>query len=169
MAARRSRFQKTIDFKQWAAIPAWTDTITADETDLVSFLSFAAPFTILRCRGDLILSFDETKQIGDTARVGFGLAVLSTDAVTLGPTAVPDPLGEPEFPWLYWEEVNFRATVAAGEDSLGLTNYRMHIDTKAMRKVKPGQSLVPILQFDLVSGIPVMDVDVGQIRVLVGN
>ncbi len=160
---------KKIDFKQWGAIPGATFNITGDSTVGAGGLSFVEPATILRCRGTLLAQLDETKQVGDDIVLGFGLFILSSDAFASGTGAFPDPLGDMEFPWLYYHRWAMRASVAAGEESLGASCYRLEIDTKAMRKIKPLETLAYALQYAQSVGTPVCDVDIESIRVLIGT
>jgi len=167
MAHSRGR-GRVIDFKSWSAIPSFVLN-SASGIQLVAGLSFAAPATILRCRGDVMFALDATKQVGDQAKVAIGLGIVSTDAFTVGGSAVPDPAGEADYPWLYWTERTLVASVAAGEESQGSSVDRFQVDTKAMRKVRPGETLTWITQFVDLVGAPVTDLFFSQTRVLVGT
>ncbi len=164
-----SRPGKKIDFKQWVGLPAITIDTNADSTQLGGSLGFTAPATILRIRGQVMLSFDETKQAGDRMRVAVALGVISSDAFALGTTAVPDPAAEADYPWLYWSEHFLESFVAAGEESEGSTVHRFMIDSKAMRKMKPGQSLAWIFQLASAAGAPSTLIQTAQTRVLIGT
>ena len=100
----------------------------------------------------------------------FGLALLSTDAVTLGATAVPDPSAEPEYPWIWYGQASMFAmtTLALGGNATAFSEL-LTIDSKAMRKVKPGETLTIVGQYVNVSGNPAMRVASGQTRVLIGT
>ena len=173
MAFRRGggsrRFSKTIDFKQWTSIPTVRSTLTADSTLLGGSLAFAVPATILRVRGYVSGQFDSTKQVGDRIDLTWGFAVLSTDAVSAGPTVLPDPGDEPNYPWLWWMDMDLESHIAAGEEAWGTTAQRYEVDSKAMRKVKPGESLVGLVQARGAAGAPVTIVHFGETRVLIGT
>ena len=139
--ARRSSYAKKIDFKQWDGIPGILRDSASEGTATGGGLSFVQSVTILRCRTSVILQFDETRQAGDQMDVGLGLAIVSTDAATLGATAVPDPLEEPEFPWLYWVDQHLECINTGSTYDPG-SSLRWEVDTKAMRKVKPSETLI---------------------------
>ena len=112
---------------------------------------------------------DQSKQVGDRIRLTFGLGIVSTDAATLGSTAVPDPGGEPDYPWLWWGTMDLLSYLAVGNESWGTSRQIVDVDTKAMRRFKPGQSLIWIVEAASVSGAPVTDVIFHQTRVLIGT
>ncbi len=162
----RGRPGKTIDFKQWVAILALRLDTSSAATFSGASIAFAIPGTILRARGQIMAVLD-TATDGDDLRIGFGLALLSTDAFALGATALPDPLGEPEYPWLWWYETQLSSTLmVAGQVSELAATERIMVDTKAMRKFKPGQSLGLVIQTDAVTPA---DILIGQLRVLIGT
>ncbi len=175
MAFRRGTLRpaRKIDYKQWTFMPAAATSVTADSTFLdAGFVSFLAPATILRCRGSIQVNFDQTVQAGDEMGLTFGLGIFSTDAINLGSTAMPDPGGEPDFPWLWWYDLWLHTDIAGGTalgNAWGQAVQRVNIDTKAMRKVKPGQGLALVVQATGSVGAPVVDVDFQRVRVLLGT
>jgi len=169
MARSRSRGAKVIDFKDWRSIAGFQVNSAADTTNIANALAFTAPGTILRCRTFISAAMDATKQVGDEMIITFGLGIVSSDAVAVGGSAMPDPGGEPEYPWLWWGEVVVDAQVAAGEESWGTSAQRYEVDTKSMRRVKPGQSLVWVIQNQGTAGAPTVRQIIGQTRVLVGT
>ena len=161
---------KKIDFKSWFSIPAITLPFTGNATVSGGALLFDIPATVLRIRGELIYQMQATGiAIGDQARVGFGLGIVSQDAFALGATALPDPLGDVSFPWLFWNETNFASELAAATNTAGSAVRRLVVDTKAMRKLKPEEALVAIYQYDDITGTPGVDVHQGQLRTLIGT
>jgi len=167
------RYARTIDFKQWDLIPAIVLEETGVATNLGGGLGFLAPQTILRCRGEVSIQFDETAQAGDRAAITFGLGIVSSDAFAAGAGSVPDPGGEPEYPWLWWGSIEIEAIIAAsawtGGYGWGPSAGRLEVDTKAMRKVKPGETLCWVAQTTLATGAPTMIIKLNQTRVLVGT
>ncbi len=166
MARGRGR---TIDFKEWDCVPSVNANVSTATTTLFGGLAFLRPSTILRARGYVQASFDATVQVGDLIRLTFGLGIVSDDAFNLGATAMPDPAGECEYPWLWWGEMLLRSELAAGPGSWGIPAQRLEVDTKAMRRVKPQQTLAWIVESTDVAGAPVTNVDCGQLRVLIGS
>ena len=163
---------KTIDYKQWTSVPGLIDSQSADTTFIGGGLSFAVPATILRVRGYVAAMFDETRQINDQMVVNFALGLVSTDAFVVGATAVPDPVAEPEYPWLWWMEMRLDAFVVAANQAStpwGPAGQRYEVDTKAMRRVKPGETLVMVGSLSNATGAPATLLDIGQQRVLIGT
>ena len=166
----RPRVGKKIDFKSWNAIPGLRTEVSTVATFTGGRLTFAIPATILRVRGAVSLQFDETVQAGDVGAAVFGLAVVSEDAAVA--EAVPDPGQEPEFPWLWWSTIELEAIVAGSNWTafpLGPTADILRVDSKAMRKVKPGESLIWICQITVATGAPVMILKFHPTRVLIGT
>ena len=166
-----TRPARKIDFKQWGAIPGLITSGSGDATLGGGGLSFAVPATILRFRGYWANMFDETAQANDQMNITFGLAIVSTDAFTLGSTALPDPADEPEFPWIWWGDMRLDSfgVLTDTRTGWGPAAQRQEIDSKAMRKIKPGETVTYVLQRSNASGAPVTLTDVGQIRVLIGT
>ncbi len=166
--ARRGR---VIDFKEWRLLAGATQTFSTVGTRVASaVLAFTAPATILRIRcHDILLMLDSTQQVGDTIILTLGLGIVSSDAAALGATALPDPGAEAEYPWLWWGQSVLRSEVAAGVNDRGSSMYRFGVDSKAMRRVKPGQSLLWVIEASGLAGAPVTLIDVCSTRVLVGT
>ena len=117
----------------------------------------------------MLATLNEATAVGDEMKLACGLAIISTDAFDLGATAVPDPAGDAEFPWLYWTEFALTSTTTDDRNAIGASNMRVEVDSRAMRKVKPGESMAWIFQYVDIAGAPVVDVQVNQMRVLLGN
>ncbi len=161
---------KKIDFKQWSATPALVSTVSTDGTALGGGLDFVVPATILRIRGFVQAIFDATMQAGDLMILTYGIAIISTDAFNAGSGSVPDPSGDPEYPWMWWGQMRLQAFVAAGhEGGWGPTGQRLEVDTKAMRKIKPSETLTTVFQRTGTAGAPATDVTIGQMRTLIGT
>ena len=164
-----SRPAKTIDYKQWDSMPTVQIAGAAAATHQGGAITFNVPATILRCRGELLMYFDATKQVGDLMIVTAALGIVSADAYTAGVGSMPDPAGEPEYPWLWWGEWRLDSIVAAAEEGAGLTVHRVSVDTKAMRKIKPGQNIAWIFELGGVVGAPATIIEQTQTRVLIGT
>ncbi len=169
MARRRSGSGRVLDMKQWSAILANDQAISTAGTFKGNFLQFAEPSTILRCRGYVQAALDASKQVADTMSIAFALGIVSSDAAAAGGGSLPDPFGEPEYPWLWWGSMTLRSDIAAGEEAYGSSVQILEVDTKAMRRMKPGQSLIWVAESATVSGAPVTNVTFGFTRVLIGT
>ena len=85
---------------------------------------------------------------------------------------MPDPATEPEFDWLWWYPTilaSFGAATAAIANPVpqGESFDRIRVESKAMRKMKPGESLVLVAQYENIAGNPAVDVN-GSLRFLFG-
>ena len=104
-----------------------------------------APFTIIRTRGILHVSSDQTGAL-ENYQVQMGFAVVSAQAVAIGVTAVPTPdTDRGSGLWFVYEEVYGRFTFISGVGALegGHTRY---FDSKAMRKVDSGDQVISVLE-----------------------
>ncbi len=165
-----ARHSRTIDFKSWRGMTPLFTAVTTATTIVSPPLTPGEPVTILRCRGLIHAFLDSTRQVGDTISLTFGLGIVSQDAAALGASAMPDPGSEPDYPWLWWGTMFLDGQLAAGgENPWGASAQKLEVDTKAMRKMKPRESLVWVMQSDTVAGAPVTEVRIHQTRVLVGQ
>ena len=74
-----------------------------------------------------------------------------------GAGSMPDPSAEPEYPWIWFGETMLYSPNANFADPM--INQRLEIDSKAMRKFKPGQALTIIAQYVNLVGTPGVRVD----------
>ena len=154
--------------KEWNSIPDGIALMTAASTTLVGSLLFNIPGTILRMLGEYVIAPTINPVATDRAVVTVGIGFVSTDAATVGSTAMPDPDEEAEFPWLYWASHAF-----VFEDVDGVYNpaetVRRSFDVKTMRRFKPGQSLACVVEYVDVLGAPPLTFLAGTTRVLFGT
>ncbi len=157
----------------------WGDTLfagavnnTGNNTLLIpGKIDFTVPRTILRIRGTGFVAFNAATTALDEAQVTIGVAVITSDAATVGSSAMPDPTDEADFPWLWYHVVRMFSPFVidgTGSDDSGALIARFDIDSKAMRRVKPGQALVAVTQYTDVTGTPSLRVGFDA-RVLAGE
>ncbi len=152
--------------KLWTSIPGIQFNLTADATVAGSGNSFTSPQTVLRMMGEYIISSSAAPAANDSASVTVGIAKVSTDAFTLGASALPDPAGEASFPWLYWAAHPFAFEGTGIDTSLGVGALRHRYDVKTMRKFNANESLVVVVQYADIVGTPPLRIVLGQTRVL---
>ena len=158
--------------KEWRIGAPIDQQVTAiDETLLgAGVIGFTRAETILRCRSWVAAHFDGTQQAADRIDLTFGLGIFSTDAVAAGAASLPEPDSNAEYPWLWWGQMRLFATFAAAHgEAWGGLQQRLEVDTKAMRRVKPQQTLAWVVQSEQATGAPVTIVQFGSIRCLVGS
>jgi len=154
--------------KQWDAIPGVEQALTADATFGLGALGFNSKQTVLRMLGSLLLTPTGTVTALDSARVVFAIGRCSTDAFAAGSASLPDPSQEPEYPWLYWVDMQVRF-VSSGAPATGRAlggSRRVDIDVRSMRKFAPGESLFSVCQYVDRVGNPALTLDQSVIRVL---
>ena len=149
-------------------MPAQSQTITADATFIPSgFLNFTIPATVLRARGAFKVAFLGGLQIADEVEIVVGLGIFSSDAVAAGAGSLPDPAAEGEYPWLWYGAILLHS--GGVDEEATWAQARVDVDTKAMRKVKPGQSLAWVAQYVDIVGTPSVRVMFDRTRVLLGT
>ncbi len=114
----------------------------------ISSLNAAAlarrPFTVIRARGVLAMQSDQTAAT-ESQLAGFGAAVVSEEAVTVGITAMPTPITEADSGLFFVYEImlqELQVTSAAGSGGVGKMGVERIVDSRAMRKVDLGQDIV---------------------------
>ncbi len=157
--------------KAWTLIPGSTIAMTASATAVGSNVGFNIPGTILRMLGEwsAVATPGGTFGTGDKAEITVGLGVFNADAVALGATAMPEPLDQADYPWLYWKSI-----IVTVPDS-SLTGNEIpafktrQFDSRTMRRVKPQETLSWVAQYTDIAGAPPTTVDFPTVRVLVGQ
>ncbi len=133
-------------------LKTWTG-VTMGETSILSTtqaalggigITVSSRSTLLRIRGNILVKATPDA-IGDDAVAGLGIAIVSTDALVVGGTSLPGPLGDPDWPgWIWHQYVPLMAGSASlGGDDIG-SFVRVPVDSKAMRKMGPNESIAVI-------------------------
>ncbi len=105
--------------------------------------------TLVRLRGHLVANVASATAAGDGVVGAFGIALVTSDAFAVGVSAVPDPLTEAEFQWLYYTKVSWRVPAPSADIRDGYDR-TIVIDNKAMRKWRDGMTMVGILETVLI-------------------
>ena len=158
MAARRTFAPRgTRRLLQWTNVLTDASTLGLASGKSVGALSatgvtFAETLTLVRSRGSAIVHFDPTAA-GDVVQFGLGLGVFTVDAFTVGATAMPGPITDAGWDWVYYKVLNLGPSFTATEDSDGLIqNWQIEVDSKAMRKLKDNSALGWIAEMAVLSG-----------------
>ena len=105
--------------------------------------------TIVRTRGELNLGLSvATTALDGFDRVAFGMCVVSENAAAVGVTAIPSPIADEQWDgwFVYWTGSLFSVVATAAlSNAAGVSNLRLPIDSKAMRKVKRTDVIVGVL------------------------
>ncbi len=117
---------------------------------MVASLNAAAlafrPFTVVRTRIELYVRSDQVAATEDQSGA-MGMAVVSSQAVAVGVTAIPTPVTEIGSDLWFVHQTIFNAEF--GDSAGGNGANRGHhwtIDSKAMRKVEDGQDVVIVIE-----------------------
>ena len=99
--------------------------------------------TLVRFRGELMLWLEVVTTIGDGfTRVGAGVGVITSDAFAAG--AEPSALGDPDWGGWLWHWAGgaiVGLSVTEAENTGPLSMVRIPIDSKAMRKIGPNETI----------------------------
>ncbi len=133
MARRRSG--KKIDFVHWTG---FQDSILTRSAGISAKQLFPAqhdPETLMRMRGNLLVSLDATQAPGSLVQIAVG-AILVPEGT--GTTVLWSPATDPDAPWIWYEifVVGYEEMVTDVVDVPGLSIFRSVIDNKAMRIIR---------------------------------
>ncbi len=155
--------------KQWTSLGGIVNSSfnSASTNVAAAILNFTEAQTVLRMIGEYVIGPDATSApvVGDTATLGVAIGVFSTDAASI--TAVPDPLAEPEYPWLYWKAHTLNFETTSVDPSTAQSSVRQSFDIRSMRKVKPRESLAMVIEYQSGGGDPTLLFSPSFTRVLV--
>ncbi len=162
------RFRTPRKEKQWGFVPGFNVDMAAFGTFLVARIAFTSKQTVLRMLGEYVITTRPTVANADRAVIAVGIGKVSSDAFGVGATAMPDPSGEPEYPWLYWAShaIASTSTDAANSSQVNGLSVRRSFDIRTMRKFSPNESLVVVVEAVDVAGSMPTDISFGAVRVL---
>ena len=116
--------------------------------------------TLIRTRGHLNVHFDPAS-IGDVIQVAVGLGIYSSDAFAVGSTALPGPITDADYDWIWHNVMTMGPAFSATETGVDiLSNKWVEVDSKAMRKLKPNQTVGWMLEALVLSGGGTVDIAV---------
>ena len=120
-------------------------SVAATGSSLVATAPFTEPATLMRTRGAVSIIPDSTA--ADVSIVGaIGMAIVSTDAVGIGITAIPTPYADADWGgWFVWRSFAFRFESITQVGVL-LGSWSLEIDSKAMRKITPNETMVIVAE-----------------------
>ncbi len=141
--------QRSRRVSTWVA-PADQDTVSVASGASVIVASFDASGngmlapTIVRSRGEVAVrntAFGADVVIGGA----FGICVVSDEAFAAGTASIPRPFDDADWGgWFVWQsfESLFSFDDATGNLGVNNTSLRYQVDSKAMRKVSDGETIV---------------------------
>ncbi len=118
--------------------------------------------TIVRIRGELLLFLETVTTIGDGfISVHAGIGVTSVDAFNIGVTALPTPSGDSDWPGWIWYHAGaslIGQSVTESENTGTLSQMRIPIDTKAMRKWRLNEAVFGVVELGTEVGTAVAQI-----------
>jgi len=112
---------------------------------LIGSLPFIEQTTIVRTRGMItVIPQAFTADVNMTGAIGVG--IVTDEALAAGVGSMPEPFTDADWGgWYVWRSFSYHLEFA---DATGLNfpNWSFEIDSKAMRKVSPNESLVIIAE-----------------------
>jgi len=131
-----------------------TTLVAASSAAIVTSLNAAAlalrPFTVIRTRGRLLLQSDITG-VTESYQAQYGHAIVSDQAVAVGITAVPTPNTDSGSDLWYVFETMMGGLRVTSDIGRFIETNTQEFDSKAMRKVEPGQDLVAVAEASSIS------------------
>ena len=103
--------------------------------------------TLVRTRGELSVRVAAAAAGNSITRGAMGMIVASTDAATIGVTAVPGPLSDATNDWFVWVPFTLmHDSVLTEFDSKFVAT--VPFDSRGMRKMKNGEAVVIVLEVE---------------------
>ncbi len=139
----------------WLGFNIGSTTLVGSSAQLISSLNAAAlalrPFTVVRTR--LLVTFESDQAAVSERPIGsFGVQVVTDNATAIGITAVPQPDTDTDNDFFVYQSL-IHSTIFLS--SIGLqtpAQTQFVIDSKAMRKVGPGDDIAMTTELSTASG-----------------
>ncbi len=170
MARRRFIPQRVRRPTFWAGV-AVNQTITTGASVVTTVVSEAdlenvPDPTLVRCRGDVLVQM--TASAATPGRVVITMGIIVVRATALAVPAVPSPLTRGDSDWIWWTAVGLNisggSVAAPNSDGRSIVK-RVMIDSKAMRKIKPNEAIVFVMENIVLTSTQTVDV-LGGLRLL---
>ncbi len=146
----------------------FSTTEASSGSSVGAIVTIGIPGTLTRIRGNVLVSIDGPVD-NDKVMAAAGLILVTEEQLAVGTSAIPNPADindlDADWIWHQWMPMLSQAVVASQMDE---TYFRAVIDSKAMRRVKPTQTLVMRFGNIAQAGTPGLDYMSGC-RVLFGS
>ena len=102
--------------------------------------------TLLRLRGMFTAQLRAFAAVGDGFSGAIGIGIVTAEAFAVGVTAVPLPITDVAWDgWIWWEPIQLKTHVALAAGEVG-TKVVSTVDSKAMRKLRLGDTIFAIVE-----------------------
>ena len=103
--------------------------------------------TVVRIRGAFRAWLEVVGSINDAfGDVAIGIGIVSGDAFSVGQSAMPGPLSDPQWDWMYVQYFGAVVGSTVTEEFKGLAAIETVIDSKSMRKVQPNETIFGVVE-----------------------
>ncbi len=151
--------------KDWGSIPGSQFSLVSSSVNVIASVAPGVSATVIRMLGEYIIGPRIAPVAQDEAAITLAIGVVSTDAFTVGGSAMPDP-ADADFPWMFWASHSFFFGTTTVDPSSSQASLRRSFDVRSMRKMKAQESLVFVVQYVDIAGAPPLKVNLAQTRVL---
>ena len=127
-----ARREKKIRYTRWEGIQQTFAGRAAGSAGANVISAASDPQTIMRTRGELVISLDGTQAPGSLVSIGIGMILVPEGS---GSTPAWIPISDPNAPWFWYEQVvlGYEEMVTDVVSSQGFQLFRKTVDSKAMR------------------------------------
>jgi len=154
MARQRAGFSRPFRTRRntdWGFGPDMLDQVMTSSTKILgtTSLTVSEQTTIVRIRGVLHLICETASGAGSGWLGAAGIALVNSDAFAAGVASVPGPLTDSHWDaWMWHSFFDVRAITATIGDGVNANAIqdRLIIDSKAMRKWDPAETLVLVVE-----------------------
>ena len=148
----RGRFQRgrggsIVAHKEWLAVSAKIDglDIAVGIVGLGNLgIQHSSAATVLRLRGSVFCELN-AGAVNERVLVSVGLIVVGSNAFQAGAGSVPSPATDSDADWMWFEQLSVSSLEEGAVVNDALFD-RVKIDSKAMRKVKPDDVVVFVVE-----------------------
>ncbi len=131
---------------QWIgpAIQSYVSVATGGATLVASF-PITEQLTIVRVRGQMSIRPASVSADVDISGA-MGIGIVSDEALAAGVVSIPEPFTDADWSgWLMWRAFTYHFEFGDGT-GVNFPNWTLELDSKAMRRVGPNESLVVIAE-----------------------
>ncbi len=154
MANRKFTRRASPSNKGWAGVEIAEQTIAGNTAILLTTLVLSNPGideTHLRALGTFFIASDQgatsENQVG-----ALGMIVVSTQAISVGITAIPHPVTDINDDGWFWH-MPFASRLEIGDNTSARYSPMYHMDSKAKRVVHDGESIALVVENATAQGI----------------
>ncbi len=140
-SGRQTEWLASADVSAGVAVAA--ATLVFDSSMAVGELA-KRPFTITRVRGIMAVRSSQVAALQDQFGA-LGFAVVSDEAVAVGVSALPAPITNEQSD-LFFVWLPFAQSQGVSSSGAGIFSVSYQLDSKAQRKVEPGQDIVVVVE-----------------------